>query len=66
MKKILFKTLYFYFVRVAFGRLFGGLLFEHLRKRGILVLVWVINDIPTFEKVSSMNGCTGIMTDLPG
>ena len=44
---------------------FPGLL-EHLRKRGVPVIFWVINERKDFERSLSYKGCVGIMTDMPG
>lgn len=40
------------------------LLFEHLRKRGILVFLWVCNEEEDFERAFSYH-VDGIMTDFP-
>lgn len=40
-------------------------LISHLRKRGILTIMWVCNTEEEFDRAVGM-GCEGIMTDLPG
>ncbi|KAL4482886.1 hypothetical protein ABPG74_018912 [Tetrahymena malaccensis] len=65
LNKTLFNIFYFIFLRVAFGHFIGDALFQHLKKRGVLVLFWVINDIPTLNQALSYKGCAGVMTDLP-
>lgn len=39
-------------------------LFEHLKRRGIEVFLWVLNDDEEFERACNM-GASGIMTDYP-
>ena len=43
----------------------SGRLFDHLKKRGIAVMFWVINDPSDFQRCIEYNGCVGIMTDIP-
>jgi hypothetical protein len=44
------------------GRFF---LFEHLRKRGILVTFWVLNNKEDIQRGINLKGCRSIMTDDP-
>lgn len=39
-------------------------LFEHLRKRGVYVFLWVVNEPDDFELAFNYH-CNGIMTDFP-
>lgn len=41
-------------------------LYRHLRRRGVIVVVWVLNEIEDFEEAKEYgNEIDGVMTDCP-
>lgn len=64
-KSHLEHRIYFLFIKVLFSRVLADPLFNHLRKRGVPVIFWVINNKSDFTKCLTYQGCVGIMTDSP-
>ncbi|XP_003746126.1 lysophospholipase D GDPD1 [Galendromus occidentalis] len=55
---------YWFFLLAIDLLLMRPFIFNHLRRRGIQVYLWVINDRQTFDRCFEL-GATGVMTDCP-